>query len=132
MPAAGVMVRHIRRLASESLQGRKPRVREREVRRSPWSRKKAKIFDLARPLVGRTTMAAKQPSWEDRVRRLLKAELARTEIGYRELAERLKKQGLEETEARIANKIGRGTFPATFLVASLKALEVDVLRLEAV
>jgi hypothetical protein len=35
-------------------------------------------------------MAAK-PSWEDRARRFLKAELARADVGYRELAERLKK-----------------------------------------
>jgi len=62
------------------------------------------------------------PSWEDRARRFLKAELARAEIGYRELAERLSKQGLRETEASIANKISRGTFSATFLLASLIAI----------
>jgi Domain of unknown function (DUF6471) len=76
-------------------------------------------------------MAAK-PSWEDRARRLLKAELARADVGYRELAERLKKHGLQETEASIANKISRGTFSATFLLASLKAIEAGVLRLDTV
>jgi hypothetical protein len=74
-------------------------------------------------------MAAK-PSWEDRAKRFLKAELARADVGYRELAERLKKHGLEETEASIANKISRGTFSATFLLASLIAIEADTLRLE--
>jgi hypothetical protein len=74
-------------------------------------------------------MAAK-PSWEDRARRYLKAELARADVGYRELAERLKKHGLQETEASIANKISRGTFPATFLLASLIAIEADMVRLE--
>ena len=80
-------------------------------------------------------MAAKPKpvaSWEDRARRFLKAELARAEIGYRELAQRLEKHGLHETEASIANKISRGTFPATFLLASLKAIEADNLRLEDV
>ena len=76
-------------------------------------------------------MAAK-PSWEDRAKRFLKAELARADVGYRELAERLKKHCLKETEASIANKISRGTFSATFLLASLKALEVDAVRLESV
>ncbi len=76
-------------------------------------------------------MTAK-PSWEDRARRLLKAELARADIGYRELAERLKKHGLKETEASIANKISRGTFSASFLLASLKAIEAGSLRLEDV
>jgi hypothetical protein len=74
-------------------------------------------------------MAAK-PSWEDRARRYLKAELARADVGYRELAERLKKHGMAETEASIANKISRGTFSATFLLASLVAIEADTLRLE--
>ncbi len=75
---------------------------------------------------------SKAPSWEERAKRFLKAELARADIGYRELAERLKKHGLDETEASIANKISRGTFSATFLLASLKAIEVDTLRLDSV
>ncbi|HMG77813.1 MAG TPA: DUF6471 domain-containing protein [Xanthobacteraceae bacterium] len=46
------------------------------------------------------------------------------------MPERLKKHGLQETEASIANKISRGTFPATFLLASLIAIEADMVRLE--
>ncbi len=65
-------------------------------------------------------------------KRFLKAELARADIGYRELAERLKKHGMKETEASIANKISRGTFSATFLLASLKAIEADNFRLDSV
>jgi hypothetical protein len=57
---------------------------------------------------------------------------ARARLGYRELAERLEKHGLKETEASIANKISRGTFSATFLLASLKAIEADNLRLDSV
>lgn len=64
----------------------------------------------------------KQPSWEERAKRFLKAELARADVSYRELAERLKKHGLEETEASIANKISRGTFSATFFLAALTAI----------
>jgi Domain of unknown function (DUF6471) len=77
-----------------------------------------------------TNMAIKTVSWEDRARRLLKAELARADIGYRELAERLKKHGMKETEASIANKISRGTFSATFLLASLVAINAQTVRLE--
>ena len=72
----------------------------------------------------------KPPSWEERAKRFLKAELARADIGYRELAERLEKHGLKETEASIANKISRGTFSATFFLASLVAIETDTVRLE--
>jgi hypothetical protein len=77
-------------------------------------------------------MATRSPSWEERAKRFLKAELARADVGYRELAERLKKHGMKESEASIANKISRGTFSATFLLASLKAIEADTLRLESV
>jgi Domain of unknown function (DUF6471) len=55
--------------------------------------------------------------------------LVRADVGYRELAERLKKHGLAETVASIANKISRGTFSATFLLASLVA-GADTVRLE--
>lgn len=77
-------------------------------------------------------MATKAPSWEDRAKRLLKTELARADIGYRELAERLKKHGMDESEASIANKISRGTFSATFLLASLTAIGAGNLRLEEI
>jgi hypothetical protein len=70
------------------------------------------------------------PSWEERAKRFLKAELARADIGYRELAERLEKHGLKETEASIANKISRGTFSATFLLASLKAIDREQVNLQ--
>jgi len=72
----------------------------------------------------------KQPSWEDRARRYLKAELKRAEVSYQELAERLKKHGLEETEASIANKLARGTFAATFFLAALVAIGAEGIRLE--
>lgn len=71
-----------------------------------------------------------RPSWEERAKRFLKAELARADVGYRELAERLEKHGIKETEASIANKISRGTFSATFLLASLKAIEREQLSLQ--
>jgi len=60
--------------------------------------------------------------WSDRVRRYVKAELRREEVSYAELARRLKGQGLEETEGSITAKLNRGTFPATFFLASMKAI----------
>ena len=69
-------------------------------------------------------------SWEERAKRYLKAELARADVGYRELAERLEKHGMKETEASIANKISRGTFSATFLLASLIAIGKNEVSLE--
>ena len=75
-------------------------------------------------------MAEKLPSWEERAKRFLKAELKRADVSYQELAKRLKKHGLAETEASIANKLSRGTFAATFFLAALVALEVEGIRLE--
>ena len=69
-------------------------------------------------------------AWEDRAKRYLKAELKRADVGYRELAERLKKHGLEETEASVTNKLSRGTFPATFMLAALDAIGAEAVKLE--
>jgi hypothetical protein len=73
---------------------------------------------------------ANKPSWEDRAKRFLKAELKRADVSYHDLAQRLKEHGLKETEASVANKLSRGTFAATFFLAALVALEVDGIRLE--
>jgi hypothetical protein len=77
-------------------------------------------------------MPTKQPSWEDRAKRYLKAELKRAGVGYRELAERLEKHGLEETEASIASKLSRGTFAATFFLASLTAIGCQTIEIESI
>lgn len=75
-------------------------------------------------------MATKPLPWEDRAKRFLKAELVRAEVSYRELAERLKKHGMKETEASVANKMSRGTFSATFMLAALIAIGAEIVRLE--
>lgn len=75
-------------------------------------------------------MPQKQPSWEDRAKRYLKAELKRADVSYKELAERLEKHGLTESEASIASKLSRGTFAATFFVASLMAIGCKTVQLE--
>ena len=67
----------------------------------------------------------------ERVSRYLKAELKRGGVTYAGLAELLAKHGLKgETEASVKNKLMRGTFAATFLLATLAALEMDGVRLE--
>jgi hypothetical protein len=73
-----------------------------------------------------------EEEWAERARVFLKAELVKAEVTYVELAKRLKKHGLTETEASITNKLKRGTFPATFFLAALKAIGVEQVRLEDV
>jgi hypothetical protein len=71
-----------------------------------------------------------EEEWGQRASAFLKAEMKKAEITYVELAKRLKKHGFRETEASITNKLKRGTFAATFLLACVAALEIDGLRLE--
>jgi len=67
--------------------------------------------------------------WQDRTKALLKSELKRKNVGYRELAERLAAIGVHDSERNIANKISRGGFTAVFLLQCLEAIGVSSLRL---
>jgi hypothetical protein len=63
----------------------------------------------------------------------LKRKLRECEVTYVELAKRLKRHGFkEETEASITNKLKRGTFSATFMLACLAALELENVSLEEI
>jgi len=66
----------------------------------------------------------------ERAARFLKAELKRSDVTYEELAKRLKEHGLKETRDSVAAKLKRGTFPATFFLACLAALELTGMALE--
>lgn len=68
--------------------------------------------------------------WSERTKRLLKAELKRADISHEALAARLTELGMAETKASVANKISRGGFPASFFLASMKAIGRDVVRLD--
>jgi hypothetical protein len=66
----------------------------------------------------------------ERAARSIRAELKRANLTYDELAERLKEHGLSETRNSITAKLKRGTFPATFLIAVVAALELTGVQLE--
>jgi translation elongation factor EF-Ts len=69
-----------------------------------------------------TDFVSHEREWTDKASRFLKAELKRADVTYEELAQRLRRQGLEETKYSVAAKIGRGTFPAAFFFAAMKAI----------
>ena len=75
------------------------------------------------------SIASREKEWADRARRFVKAELKRAEVSYKELAERLKEHGLEETEASITAKLNRGTFAATFFLATMLAIGRDTVNI---
>jgi translation elongation factor EF-Ts len=69
---------------------------------------------------------SREKEWLDRASRFLKAELKRADVTYEELARRLREDhGLEETKHSVAAKVGRGTFPAAFFFAAMKAIGRD-------
>lgn len=77
--------------------------------------------------------AAPQPKplsekeWQEQARNLIRLELRRQNVKYDDLSKRLRGLGVSETEVSIRNKISRGTFPATFLIQCLAALNVKLI-----
>ena len=68
--------------------------------------------------------------WSEHVKGLLKAELKRRNVGYRELAEKLGTLGIHETPTNLRTKISRGGFTAVFLVQCLVAVGCREVRLD--
>jgi hypothetical protein len=54
------------------------------------------------------------------------------EVTYTELAKRLRKHGLKETEASITKKLAQSTFTVTFFLACLAGLELEGMALEEI
>lgn len=62
-------------------------------------------------------------SWNRELARVLKTELAREDIGYKDLARRLKDLGVSVEEDRsLCNRVNRGAFSAIFFIQCLRAL----------
>ncbi|NOX95073.1 MAG: hypothetical protein GXP04_08240 [Alphaproteobacteria bacterium] len=68
--------------------------------------------------------------WENQVKGLLKAELKKSNVTYKQLVDKLKDIGVTETEPNIRNKLARGKFTAVFLIQCLTAIGSNTLRLE--
>lgn len=71
-----------------------------------------------------------QDEWTIRAKNLLKGELKRRGVTYRQLAEKLEAMGVHETERNLNNKISRGGFTAGFLVQVMEAIGAREVRLD--
>jgi hypothetical protein len=71
-----------------------------------------------------------EKEWQDRARGMLRAELARRNINYVELADRLTSIGVFETPKNLSNKIRRGTFTAAFFMQCMKAIGCSTIQLD--
>jgi len=75
-------------------------------------------------------LAKSEAELADRTKTYLKSEVAKAGMTYEALAKEMKKHGLRETKASVTNKLARGTFPATFMLGVLAALELEGIRLD--
>ena len=69
------------------------------------------------------------PDWERRVQTMLKVEMAKRNLTYKQLSEKLAELGVVESEPNIRNKLSRGTFSAVFLIQCLEAMGSRSLQL---
>lgn len=69
------------------------------------------------------------PEWEKRVQTLLKVEMAKRSLTYKQVSEKLAQLGVVESEPNIRNKLSRGTFSAVFLIQCLEAIGTRSLQL---
>ena len=67
--------------------------------------------------------------YETRIANILKAEVKRAGHTYATLADKLNEMGIEEKEANVRNKIGRGKFSAAFMLQVCEALGLKDVRL---
>lgn len=70
-----------------------------------------------------------EQEWSERAKRYLKAELKRADVTYAGLAVKLNDKGWTESQASVASKLSRGAFTATFFLAALAEIGVEVVRL---
>jgi hypothetical protein len=85
-------------------------------------------LDGAVPKIEFKALPATQ-EYEARAKNLLKAELKRRGVTYRDLAEKLAAIGVQETERNLNNKISRGGFTAAFFLQCLDAIGARDVRL---
>lgn len=70
-----------------------------------------------------------QDEWTLKAKNLLKGELKRRGVTYRQLSERLAEMGIHETERNLNNKISRGGFTAAFFLQCLEAIDCHTLHI---
>lgn len=64
--------------------------------------------------------------WNKEARRILKSELARRDLTYKQLRKQLHEAGVaEETERSIVNKVSRGTFSFAFFIMCMRVLGAE-------
>lgn len=71
---------------------------------------------------------AEPTKYREQAKNILRAELKRQGLSYKELADALGERGVNETDKNIANKLSRGTFTAAFFIMVLDVIGCKTLR----
>lgn len=71
-----------------------------------------------------------QKNWRQLATNILKSELARKNINYIELAEKLNSIGVNETQESISCKLKRGTFQFSFFLQCAEAIGINKVNLD--
>jgi hypothetical protein len=66
--------------------------------------------------------------WEAKARGILRAEMAKQNVTYSQLLEKLKSIDVQEDERNLRNKVSRGKFTAAFMLQCLTAMGVNDIR----
>lgn len=69
-------------------------------------------------------------NWSGEARRILKAEIALKDIGFKELSRALEVEGIHVDAKVLATKISRGTFSFAFFLQCMRALKVDIINIK--
>jgi Domain of unknown function (DUF6471) len=85
------------------------------------------IYDIE---FGDTAMKTSR-DWQAQAKGIIRGELKRRNLGYKDLAERLQAIGVKETERNVSNKISRGGFTAVFFLQCMEAIGVQNIHLNA-
>jgi len=68
--------------------------------------------------------------WKNRAKALIKTELAKQNMDFKELSDKLKEIGVKEDNVNLSNKINRATFSFIFALQIFEAIGIKTLRLK--
>ena len=67
--------------------------------------------------------------WQAQAKGIIRGELKRRNLSYKDLADRLQAIGVKENEKNIVNKVARGGFTAVFFLQCMEAIGVQNIHL---
>ena len=67
--------------------------------------------------------------WQAQAKGIIRGELKRRNLSYKDLTDRLEQIGVKETEKNVVNKIARGGFTAVFFLQCMEAIGVHNIHL---